>query len=126
MMKINNLRKKLTEMAFNVTQNSHTEPPNSGKYNDFFEKGIYLCICCNEELFHSKDKFKSPSGWPSFKSAIKSHKLSYIQDKTYNMLRTEVKCKNCDAHLGHVFYDEPEPNQQRYCINSVALDFQKK
>ncbi len=126
MMNKNNLRKKLSEMAYNVTQNSHTEPAYSGMYNDFFETGVYHCICCREKLFNSKDKFKSSSGWPSFTNAIKSVALCYIKDESYNMIRTEVRCGKCNAHLGHVFDDGPEPNYKRYCINSVALGFEKK
>ena len=121
-----NLKKRLSNIAFEVTQNAKTEGPFTGKYFNFFEKGTYHCICCDKDLFDSDKKFKSNSGWPSFSDTLDSDSLSYIQDSSYGMIRTEVRCGNCDSHLGHVFDDGPKPSFKRYCINSVAINFKKK
>ncbi|WP_159648795.1 peptide-methionine (R)-S-oxide reductase MsrB [Erysipelothrix aquatica] len=116
------LKDKLTPIQFEVTQNSATERPFTGEYDDFYERGIYVDIVSGEVLFSSKDKYDAGCGWPSFTKPIQ--KVHEIEDFTHNMHRIEVRSLNADSHLGHVFNDGPrEQGGLRYCINSAALRF---
>jgi len=119
-------RKTLTPEQYNVCRNKDTERPFTGKYNDCKEKGVYKCSCCGNELFDSDTKFESGTGWPSFNKPINEENVKCESDTSMGMVRTEVMCKNCGAHLGHVFDDGPQPTKLRYCINSISLDLDKK
>lgn len=114
-------KKILDTNTYQVTRESGTETPFSGKYVKEKTKGIYSCICCNTPLFSSDTKFDSNSGWPSFYQVIKNDCITQIQDISHGMNRTEVLCASCDSHLGHLFKDGPEPTGLRYCINSLSL-----
>lgn len=118
------LRRKLTSLQYDVTQNSATENPFHNEYWNFFEEGIYVDIVTGEPLFLSKDKFSSSCGWPSFSKPISEDAVVYIKDRSFGMLRTEVRSKIGDSHLGHVFDDGPKENGgRRFCINSAAIKF---
>jgi len=116
---------QLSPEAFYICRQHGTEAPFSGKYYNHKEKGIYKCVCCGSALFESNSKFDSGTGWPSYYEAIEDAIIE-VKDPSHGMVRVEVKCATCDAHLGHVFPDGPEPTGLRYCINSVCLNFKEE
>ena len=118
-------KENLSEESYRILREKGTEPPFSGKYNLHFENGYYLCKACENPLFKSGQKFDSGCGWPSFDDAIKGS-VKNILDKSHGMIRTEIVCNNCGGHLGHVFNDGPTETGQRYCVNSLSVDFKKE
>ena len=115
-------KEKLSPLQYEVTQNKATERAFTGEYWNSFEDGTYVCICCEEKLFESDAKFESMCGWPSFDKPMKEDHILEEVDTSFGMVRTEVMCKSCGAHLGHVFPDGPDTTGLRYCINSASLD----
>ena len=118
-------KKNISPEAYHITQECGTEPPFSGEYYNHNETGHYHCICCDAVLFESSTKFDSGSGWPSFYDPINKESIENREDHSFFMVRTETVCSKCDAHLGHVFPDGPEPTGLRYCMNSLSLILEK-
>jgi len=119
-------KKILSKESYNIARQQGTELAFTGKYHDCHEDGIYQCVCCGTDLFDSKTKFESGTGWPSFWSPIANENINEHSDRSYGMVRTEALCARCNAHLGHVFNDGPQPTGLRYCMNSASLKLVKR
>ena len=119
-------QKVLDPLTFEIARRAGTEPPFTGKYHAWKEHGTYRCACCGTDLFLSDTKFESGTGWPSFWQPVSGHNVELKKDISFGMVRTEVLCARCGAHLGHVFDDGPPPTHQRYCMNSASLAFVKR
>lgn len=116
---------RLTPEVYYIARMKGTERPWTSRFEKFDEKGTYFCAACGQALFRSDTKFDSGCGWPSFYEPVSKNSILYLEDRTHGMVRTEVQCGRCEAHLGHVFEDGPPPTGLRYCINGVILDFEK-
>lgn len=117
------LKQKLTPEEYHVLREKGTEAPFSGELDTEFRDGMYFCKVCGSELFSSETKYDAGCGWPSFYDAVSKGNVNLLEDRAHGMIRTEVQCRNCNSHLGHVFPDGPQPSGNRFCINSVALQF---
>ena len=117
------LKKNLSEMQFYVSQNLCTEPPFTWRLLHNKRDGVYHCLVCDAALFHSQTKYDSGCGWPSFYEPVSDDAIRYLNDYSHGMQRTEIRCGNSDAHLGHVFPDGPQPTGERFCVNSASLSF---
>ncbi|MCH5367032.1 peptide-methionine (R)-S-oxide reductase MsrB [Escherichia fergusonii] len=120
---VDDLKENLSEMQFYVTQKHGTEPPYTGRLLHNKRDGVYRCLVCDTALFNSQSKYDSGCGWPSFYEPVNENSIRYLTDLSHGMERMEIRCGHCDAHLGHVFPDGPQPTGERYCVNSASLSF---